>query len=142
MGSNHETVSVLGVGAIGSAVATTMLAAGRPTTVWNRTTTRADPLVDAGASRASVDLDLFADTVSAQLGHVPRAASDVVGEVRAGEFPAGPASLAEHLPVIRQLLDVREHARLGDGGLDAVAARVEREIAAGHQEHGLASLVG
>jgi 3-hydroxyisobutyrate dehydrogenase-like beta-hydroxyacid dehydrogenase len=94
------------------------------------------------ARTAGVDPDLFAETVAAQLDHVPRSAADVVAEVREGEFPAGPASLVEHLPVIRRLLDAREHARLGDGGLRAIADRVEREIAAGRRQQGLTALIG
>ena len=46
------SVTVVGTGAIGRAVATTLLAAGRPVMVWNRTATRARELVDAGAVAA------------------------------------------------------------------------------------------
>jgi 3-hydroxyisobutyrate dehydrogenase-like beta-hydroxyacid dehydrogenase len=45
-------VAVLGLGALGSALARALLAAGHPTTVWNRTPARADALVPAGASPA------------------------------------------------------------------------------------------
>jgi 3-hydroxyisobutyrate dehydrogenase-like beta-hydroxyacid dehydrogenase len=46
-------VSVLGVGALGTALARALLAAGHPTSVWNRTAGRADDLVARGASRAA-----------------------------------------------------------------------------------------
>ncbi|MGS2616663.1 NAD(P)-dependent oxidoreductase [Micromonospora sp. LZ34] len=45
-------VTVLGLGPMGRALAGALLAAGHPTTVWNRTAARADPLVERGARRA------------------------------------------------------------------------------------------
>ncbi|MGW1738197.1 NAD(P)-dependent oxidoreductase [Nocardia sp. NPDC001965] len=46
-------VTVLGLGLMGSAIARAFLAAGYPTTVWNRTAAKAEPLTDLGARRAS-----------------------------------------------------------------------------------------
>ncbi|MER7078252.1 NAD binding domain of 6-phosphogluconate dehydrogenase [Saccharopolyspora kobensis] len=45
-------VTVIGLGAMGQALATAFLDAGHPTTVWNRTAAKADPLVAKGAVRA------------------------------------------------------------------------------------------
>ncbi len=45
-------VTVMGLGDMGGALARTLLAAGFDTVVWNRTASRADPLVEAGARRA------------------------------------------------------------------------------------------
>jgi 3-hydroxyisobutyrate dehydrogenase-like beta-hydroxyacid dehydrogenase len=45
-------VSVIGLGVMGSALADAMLAAGHPTTVWNRTASKSDELVTRGAHRA------------------------------------------------------------------------------------------
>ncbi|MGA6204373.1 NAD(P)-dependent oxidoreductase [Nocardia testacea] len=45
-------VTVLGLGLMGSAIAKTFLAAGHPTVVWNRTGTKAEPLVELGATHA------------------------------------------------------------------------------------------
>ncbi|MFD3518040.1 NAD(P)-dependent oxidoreductase [Streptomyces sp. NPDC058657] len=45
-------VTVLGLGPMGRALAGALLAAGHPTTVWNRTASRADSLVAQGAVRA------------------------------------------------------------------------------------------
>lgn len=45
-------VTVLGLGAMGTALAGAFLAAGHPTTVWNRSAGRADALRDAGATVA------------------------------------------------------------------------------------------
>lgn len=49
--SNHP-VSVLGLGLMGSALASALLKAGHPTTVWNRTAAKTGPLVAQGATPA------------------------------------------------------------------------------------------
>ncbi|CCH32444.1 NAD(P)-binding domain-containing protein [Actinosynnema sp. NPDC047251] len=52
---NDETttpVAVIGLGLMGQALAGALLEAGHPTTVWNRTATKADQLVAAGARLA------------------------------------------------------------------------------------------
>jgi 3-hydroxyisobutyrate dehydrogenase-like beta-hydroxyacid dehydrogenase len=46
-------VTIIGLGAIGTAVARAFLAAGHPTTVWNRTAARAEPLTELGAVPAT-----------------------------------------------------------------------------------------
>jgi 3-hydroxyisobutyrate dehydrogenase-like beta-hydroxyacid dehydrogenase len=46
-------VTVLGLGNMGAALAQALLAGGHDVTVWNRTAERADPLVEAGAARAT-----------------------------------------------------------------------------------------
>ncbi|MBT2444396.1 NAD(P)-dependent oxidoreductase [Streptomyces sp. ISL-36] len=46
-------VSVIGLGQMGAALAAAFLEAGHPTTVWNRTPAKADPLVARGATRAA-----------------------------------------------------------------------------------------
>jgi 3-hydroxyisobutyrate dehydrogenase-like beta-hydroxyacid dehydrogenase len=55
-----SAVAVIGTGALGGAVARALLAAGHPTTVWNRTPARADALVAAGATRAATPADAAA----------------------------------------------------------------------------------
>ncbi|MFJ2740554.1 NAD(P)-dependent oxidoreductase [Streptomyces sp. NPDC087440] len=50
-------VTVLGLGPMGQALARTFLAAGHPTTVWNRTASRADSLVAEGAVLAPSPAD-------------------------------------------------------------------------------------
>ena len=45
-------ISLLGLGAMGSAMAKRLLAQGHPLTVWNRTPARAQPLIDLGATLA------------------------------------------------------------------------------------------
>ncbi|MBN6054814.1 NAD(P)-dependent oxidoreductase [Nonomuraea sp. RK-328] len=48
-GTNATPVTVVGLGSMGAALAKAFLRAGHPTTVWNRTTAKAAPLVDLGA---------------------------------------------------------------------------------------------
>lgn len=60
-----NTISVIGLGAMGTALANALIDAGNATTVWNRTPPRADALVARGAHRA--------DTVTEAI-----AASDVI----------------------------------------------------------------
>ena len=50
--AGRPPVSVIGLGAMGSALARAFMAAGHPTTVWNRTPEKAGPLVEAGAQLA------------------------------------------------------------------------------------------
>ncbi|KAI1610588.1 hypothetical protein EDD37DRAFT_14908 [Exophiala viscosa] len=55
MATYHEqfSVSVLGMGSMGSAIARVFLKHGWRTTIWNRTTSKTVPLVELGASAAS-----------------------------------------------------------------------------------------
>ncbi|MGA5822964.1 NAD(P)-dependent oxidoreductase [Kitasatospora sp. NPDC094028] len=49
----HSAVTVIGLGPMGQAMTRTLLAAGHPVTVWNRTAARAADVVDAGAALAA-----------------------------------------------------------------------------------------
>lgn len=52
--SSHErSVTVIGLGPMGQAMTRTLLAAGHPVTVWNRTAVRAEAVVAGGAALAS-----------------------------------------------------------------------------------------
>ncbi|MGP4015719.1 NAD(P)-dependent oxidoreductase [Saccharopolyspora sp. 5N708] len=57
MSDDEPVVSVLGLGAMGTALAEALLATGHRTTVWNRTAEKADPLVARGAARADTAAD-------------------------------------------------------------------------------------
>lgn len=54
-------VTVIGLGPMGQALAGAFLAAGHRTTVWNRTSAKADALVERGAVRAGSPADAVAD---------------------------------------------------------------------------------
>lgn len=53
-------VGVLGLGAMGTALARALLAAGHPTTVWNRSATKAAALVAEGATAAATPAEAIA----------------------------------------------------------------------------------
>jgi 3-hydroxyisobutyrate dehydrogenase-like beta-hydroxyacid dehydrogenase len=53
MSANPTPVTVIGLGPMGQAMVRAFLAAGHPVTVWNRTASRADDVVAAGAVRAA-----------------------------------------------------------------------------------------
>jgi 3-hydroxyisobutyrate dehydrogenase-like beta-hydroxyacid dehydrogenase len=83
------TVSVLGLGPMGHALARAFLQAGHPTTVWNRTAARADALVAQGAARAATAADAVAASplVIACLrdDNAVHATLDPVGEILQGQ---------------------------------------------------------
>jgi 3-hydroxyisobutyrate dehydrogenase-like beta-hydroxyacid dehydrogenase len=58
--NNKQHVTVIGLGKMGTALATALVAAGHQTTVWNRTPEKADPLVAKGALRAGTVADAIA----------------------------------------------------------------------------------
>ncbi|MCX3291662.1 NAD(P)-binding domain-containing protein [Streptomyces sp. NEAU-H22] len=60
MGDNHASVSVLGLGLMGQALAAAFLKAGHATTVWNRSADKADGLVADGAVLAANPADAVA----------------------------------------------------------------------------------
>ncbi|MCJ7780453.1 MAG: NAD(P)-binding domain-containing protein, partial [Acidimicrobiia bacterium] len=53
-------VTVIGLGAMGSALAATLIEKGHAVTVWNRTAAKAAPLVSAGAVQAATPRDAVA----------------------------------------------------------------------------------
>ncbi|MEV6399694.1 NAD(P)-binding domain-containing protein [Streptomyces sp. NPDC051907] len=57
---SREKVTVIGLGQMGTALAGAFLAAGHPTTVWNRTPDKAKALVERGAVRAGTVADAVA----------------------------------------------------------------------------------
>lgn len=60
MGKSGAPVTVIGLGPMGQAMVRAFLANGHPTTVWNRTASRADDLVAEGAFRAATVADAVA----------------------------------------------------------------------------------
>ncbi|RFS83819.1 NAD(P)-dependent oxidoreductase [Actinomadura spongiicola] len=60
MGNHPTPVTVLGLGAMGTALAEAFVRAGHPTTVWNRTPAKAAPLIAMGATHAEAIDDAVA----------------------------------------------------------------------------------
>ncbi|MBG0562520.1 NAD(P)-binding domain-containing protein [Actinoplanes aureus] len=90
---------------------------------------------------AGIDVTDFADTAATQLGHVVDATSATAAELVRGDFPRGPADLGEHLTVLRHLIELRAGGPIGDGGLAAVAARIEALTAQGRSTDGLTAVI-
>ncbi|HEY9367138.1 NAD(P)-dependent oxidoreductase [Streptomyces sp.] len=59
-GSTGSQITVLGLGDMGSAIAKTFVERGYRTTVWNRTASKAAPLVEAGATAAETAAEAVA----------------------------------------------------------------------------------
>lgn len=82
-------VTVIGLGAMGSAVAGAYLDGGHPTTVWNRSAGKADPLVARGAIQAATVEEAVAASPAAIISLLDYAAVrgvlDPLGDVVAGK---------------------------------------------------------
>lgn len=75
-------VTVIGLGPMGQAMVRAFLAAGHPVTVWNRTASRADELVSAGAARAATPAEAVAASPLVVLSLTHYAAMyDILGDV-------------------------------------------------------------
>jgi len=86
-------VAVLGTGIMGSAMARNLLAAGLPTTVWDRSTSATAPLAAAGAQVAASAVDAVRDAgvVITMLPTADVVESVVFGDGVAAAFAAGAA---------------------------------------------------
>ncbi|GAB2871647.1 NAD(P)-dependent oxidoreductase [Streptomyces mayteni] len=73
-----EPVTVIGLGAMGSAMATALLDAGHPVTVWNRTAAKAEPLVASGARLAASPTEALAASELTVLSLVDYAAMHAI----------------------------------------------------------------
>ncbi|WP_419994681.1 NAD(P)-dependent oxidoreductase [Streptomyces boninensis] len=74
----EKSVTVLGLGDMGSAIARTFLDRGYRTTVWNRTPSRAAPLADAGAAVAATAAEAVAASPLVVVVLIDGAAVDAV----------------------------------------------------------------
>ncbi len=90
---------------------------------------------------AGVPAPEFAAAARRQLAHVVDATEATASQVAEGRYPRGPASLAEHAPVLAQLKEARAGGRLGDGGLAPVVDLVARLVEQGGAELGFTALV-
>ncbi|MFE7708218.1 NAD(P)-dependent oxidoreductase [Streptomyces sp. NPDC057486] len=117
-----QPLTLLGLGAMGTALARTWLAAGHPLTVWNRSPARADALATEGASAAGTAAEAVAANRLVVLCLLDDAS---VGQTLAGADLAGKdlINLTTSTPGQARALAAwaRERgARLLDGGIMAV----------------------
>lgn len=96
MSANPTPVTVIGLGPMGQAMVRAFLAAGHPVTVWNRTASRADDVVAAGAVRAATPAEAVGASPLVVLSLTHYAAMyeilDGVGDALAGKVVANLSS--------------------------------------------------
>lgn len=90
---------------------------------------------------SGVDPRAFAESARVTLGHVSDAATATADEVATDTHPRGPASLAEHLALVRQLVEGRRHARTGDGGMTHLESLIADLVASGADQEGLTAVL-
>src|SRR5690606_39228442 len=89
----HPTpVTLIGLGPMGQAMVRTLLAAGHPVTVWNRTPSRADALVAEGATRVATPAEAVAASDLVVLSLTDYAAADAVLAAAADVPPGRPVA--------------------------------------------------
>jgi 3-hydroxyisobutyrate dehydrogenase-like beta-hydroxyacid dehydrogenase len=101
---NRSAVTVLGTGAMGAALARTLVESGRDVTVWNRSPARAAPLAEVGAS--------VAETVSEAVASSPLTLSVLLDHHATVEVLGG--EVADHLrgrTLVQFATDTPEEAR-------------------------------
>ena len=114
-----QPISVIGLGAMGSALAQTLLRRGYPVTVWNRSVEKAEPLIKNGASPANS----YSDAISASPATIVCIKSHSETKKLLSEEPG--------------VLSGKTIIELSTGG-----ASDAEELVAFMQEHGAAYLIG
>src|SRR5690606_28672171 len=114
-------VTVLGLGAMGSALARALVGAGHRTVVWNRTGSRAEPLVALGAEAAP-------DPAAAVAGADVVIVSLVDGEAATAVLTAAGPALAGTTVVELTSLTPREAEAIGELVEGAGAAYVSGSV--------------
>lgn len=106
-------IGFIGLGQMGSAMAANLLKAGHDVSVWNRSVAKADPLVEAGATRAERPVDAAqGDVVMTMLADDQAVVDTVFGE---GGIAGAPALHIGHSTISVALAD-RLAAESGTGG--------------------------
>lgn len=89
---------------------------------------------------ADVDPETFVPFATRQLTYVVDALPEVAREVRAGRYPRGPATLAEHARVLDQLVQVRREGGMNVDQLEHIRSLTGQVIAAGGRSDGFTAL--
>lgn len=109
-------VAFIGVGAMGGRMARRLLDAGHELTVWNRTPSKATPLVDAGAARAPTPAEAARDAEVVITMVADRAALEAVSD--------GPEGIAAHARTVVEMSTVGPAAVSGLRALLAPGAEL------------------
>ncbi|HEX2451605.1 MAG TPA: NAD(P)-dependent oxidoreductase [Gemmatimonadales bacterium] len=112
--TNRLSVAVLGLGAMGAAIARNIVAAGFPVTVWNRTPARARGISGAqfaatpaaACARADVAVSMLADDRAVE--EVVFAADGMIGALRPGSCHVGMSTIS--VALARRLMAAHEAA--------------------------------
>lgn len=83
----------------------------------------------------------FAPFAATQLGHVVDAAGDTAREVAGRTYPRGPASLAEHAPVLDRLVELRRDRGMDTDHIAHLRDLVVRLVERGHGDDGFTRVV-
>lgn len=94
----------------------------------------------ATVAPAGVDPVEFAPFAARQLAYVVDGAEETAREMAERRYPRGPASLAEHAPVLDKIVALRRRSGLGADRLAEVAARVRDLVERGHGTLGFTRL--
>ncbi|TDD63925.1 NAD(P)-dependent oxidoreductase [Actinomadura rubrisoli] len=120
--AESTSVTVLGLGLMGTALAETLVANGHATTVWNRSAAKADPLVAKGAVRAATAAEAI---TASPLVVVCLSVYENADEILTGDVLAGRTVVQLTNGTPRQARALAERvtghgARYVDGGIMAV----------------------
>ena len=80
----------------------------------------------------SSDAETFLPFAGRQIGYVVESLPELAREVRERDYPAGPASLTEHAPVLERLVQLREASGMNADQLRHVTTVVRRLIREGN----------
>ncbi|QYN37472.1 NAD(P)-binding domain-containing protein [Pseudonocardia sp. DSM 110487] len=131
MTTNEKPVTVIGLGPMGQAMVRKFLAAGHPTTVWNRTPSRADALVEEGAVRVASPADAVAASELIVLSLTDyQAMYDILGQAEAALAGRVVANISSDSPQkTREAADwlAERGAQLLAGGIMVPAPMVGEE---------------
>lgn len=92
-------------------------------------------------SSAGVDPQVFAPAAARQIRHVAEAASETAREAAERRYPRGPATLAEHAPVLEQVAALQRSHGMDPAQPQRTAALVARLIQEGESGVGFTRLV-
>ena len=122
---SKPSVTVIGLGAMGSALAGAVLDAGYPTTVWNRTPERMQPLVARGAvAAAGVGEAIEASRLVIVCLLDVASVTDVLDPVKDALAGRVLVNLTNGTPAQARVLAGRYDADYLDGGIMAVAPQI------------------
>lgn len=135
--TQHTQVTVLGLGAMGQALAVTLAQGGRPTTVWNRTPGKDTALVAAGATSAATVADAIGQhgpIIAVLLDHtyVHATLDPYARVIDSGDYTAPFQPLDFHKPAVDAIVRASCDAGVALDIVTPIKNLIDRQIADGH----------